>query len=308
VHEVAAEVVQRSQTNVTVGTGDPPNVADAINVEFISKSPVGVAIRSAVGAIKLSGVIAVVAVEVSELPIAFDAETLNVYFKPLVKVPSNLHASGVGKGTTKVHVNAGLNAIPFSSKASMSYFVIGDPPVFGAVKFTVADLFEGEATIFVGVEGLPTGVTAVEGKEGGELPTPFLATTVKVYGVPLVRPEISQPFAGFVVRHVSPPGEEVTMYSTIDDPPLSVGAVKVTIAFPGAGDVALTAVGAAEIVAGVTAMVAVEESDVNTPLFAWTTNVIAVPLTKLFTVQPRGSGKFGVGVITQVWPVDAVTV
>jgi hypothetical protein len=243
---------------------------------------------------------------VSELPTAFAAETLNVYFKPLVSVPSNLHANGVGNGTFKVQVNGGLKGTPFSSKASMSYLVIGDPPVFGAVKLTVADAFDGEATIFVGVEGLPTGVTAVDGREGGELPTPFLATTVKVYGVPLVRPEISQPFVGFVVTQVSPPGEEVIMYSTINDPPLSVGAVKVTVAFPGVVDVAVTAVGAIEIVAGVTAKVAVEESDVYAPLFAWTANVTAVPLTKLLTVQPNGSGK--VGVIMQVWPVDAVTV
>jgi len=215
-----------------------------------------------VGGIKLSGVIATVAVDVSELPITFDAETLNVYFKPLVKVPSNLQANGVGNGTFNVQVNAGLKGTPFSSNASTSYLVIADPPVLGAVKLIVADAFEGVATIFVGVEGLPTGVTAAEGNEGGELPTPFFATTVNVYGMPLVRPVISQPFAGFVVTHVRPPGAEVTMYSTIADPPLSVGAVKVTVAFPGAVDVAVTEVGAAEIVAGVTAIVAVEESDV----------------------------------------------
>lgn len=40
--EVAAEVVQRCQINTTVGTGYPPNVADAVSVEFISESPVGV--------------------------------------------------------------------------------------------------------------------------------------------------------------------------------------------------------------------------------------------------------------------------
>jgi hypothetical protein len=180
----------------------------------------------------------------------------------LVNVPSNLHASGVGNGRFKVHVNAGLIATPFSSNASTSYLVIGEPPVFGAVKLIVADAFEGDAMTFVGVDGLPTGVTAVDANEGKELSTPFFATTVKVYGTPLVRPEISQPFVGFVVTHVSPPGEDVTMYSIIAEPPLSVGAVKVTVAFPGVVEVAVTAVGAAEIVAGVTAMVAVEESDV----------------------------------------------
>jgi len=42
VHEVAAEFVQRCQINATVGTGYPPNVADAVSVEFIRDSPVGV--------------------------------------------------------------------------------------------------------------------------------------------------------------------------------------------------------------------------------------------------------------------------
>jgi hypothetical protein len=42
VQDVAAEVVQRSQTYVTVGTGYPPNDADAVKVEFKIESPVGV--------------------------------------------------------------------------------------------------------------------------------------------------------------------------------------------------------------------------------------------------------------------------
>jgi hypothetical protein len=91
-----------------------------------------------------------------------------------------VQASGVGNGTFKVQVIAGLKGTPFSSKASMSYCVIGDPPVFGAVKLTVADALEAEATTLVGVEGLPTGVTAADGVELAEFPTEFLATTVNV--------------------------------------------------------------------------------------------------------------------------------
>jgi hypothetical protein len=105
---------------------------------------------------------------------------LNVYCNPLVKVPSNVQASGVGNGMFRVQVIAGLRGTPFSSKASASYLVIGDPPVLGAVKLTVAEAFPGDATMFVGVEGLPTGVTAADGVELAEFPTEFLATEVNV--------------------------------------------------------------------------------------------------------------------------------
>jgi hypothetical protein len=52
--------------------------------------------------------------------------------------------------------------------------------VLGAVKLIVADAFPADTTIFVGVEGLPTGVTAADGVELAELPTEFLATAVNV--------------------------------------------------------------------------------------------------------------------------------
>jgi hypothetical protein len=123
---------------------------------------------------------ATVAVEVSEDPIRLVAETLNVYCNPLVKELVNVQASGVGKGIFNVQVKDGLNGTPFSSKASTSYLVIGDPPVLGAVKLTVAEAFPADATIFVGVEGLPTGVTVADGVELAELPTEFLATAVNV--------------------------------------------------------------------------------------------------------------------------------
>jgi hypothetical protein len=146
--------------------------------------------------------------------------------------------------------------------------VIGDPPVFGAVKLTEADAFPADATTFVGVEGFPTGVTAADGVEEAEFPTEFLATAVKVYAVPLVKPVISQPVVGLVVVQVRPPGEDVITYSVTADPPLSVGAVSVIVALPGELVVAVTPVGAAGTVAGVIAMVAVEESDIYAPLLA----------------------------------------
>jgi hypothetical protein len=49
---------------------------------------------------------------------------------------------------------------------------------------------------------------------------------------------------------------------------LEAGTVKVIVAFPGSLEVPVTPVGAPGTVAGVTAIVAVDESDVYAPLFA----------------------------------------
>jgi hypothetical protein len=61
-----------------------------------------------------------VAVEESEVPIVFVADTLNVYGKPLARELANVQASGVGKGTFNVQVNAGVIGTPFWSYASTS--------------------------------------------------------------------------------------------------------------------------------------------------------------------------------------------
>jgi hypothetical protein len=52
--------------------------------------------------------------------------------------------------------------------------------VFGAVKLIVAEALPADTTIFVGVEGLPTGVTAADAVELAEFPTKFLAMAVNV--------------------------------------------------------------------------------------------------------------------------------
>jgi hypothetical protein len=60
----------------------------------------------------------------------------------------------------------------------------------GAVKLTVACVLPATAVPIVGAPGTvgATGVTELEADEGTELPTAFVATTVKVYGVPFVNP------------------------------------------------------------------------------------------------------------------------
>ena len=57
-----------------------------------------------------------------------------------------------------------------------------------------------------------TGVAAVEAVEGSELPVVLVATTVKVYAVPFVRPGIVALRAvPSVVVNVIPPGDDVTV-------------------------------------------------------------------------------------------------
>jgi hypothetical protein len=65
------------------------------------------------------------------------------------------------------------------------------------------------AVTLVGAPGIVAGVTAAEADEATELPTAFVATTVKVYAVPFVKPVtvIGVP----VPVSVKPPGEEVTV-------------------------------------------------------------------------------------------------
>lgn len=62
----------------------------------------------------------------------------------------------------------------------------------------------------VGVEGSgKDGVTAVLALDGDELPAELLATTEKVYAVPLVNPLTVHDVEAVV--HVKLPGEEVTV-------------------------------------------------------------------------------------------------
>ena len=71
---------------------------------------------------------------------------------------------------------------------------------------------------------------------------------------------------------VSPPGEAVTMYPVIAEPPVFAGAVKETVALPMPAT-ALTLVGAAEGPIGVTEFDAVDAIDVPIKFVATTVNV-----------------------------------
>jgi hypothetical protein len=93
--------------------------------------------------------------------------------------------------------------------AVTKYCVTGAPLSAGAVHDTVAVADPRMATTSVGALGSVAGVIAADGTDAVELPTMFSATTLNVYCVPLVRPEISQLVED--VTHVRPSGVEVTV-------------------------------------------------------------------------------------------------
>ena len=77
---------------------------------------------------------------------------------------------------------------------------------------------------------------------------------------------------------VNPPGLDVTVYEVILDPPLFPGAEKVIVAWP-LPRVAVPIVGASGVVAGVTALDALDALLVPAAFVAVTVNVYVVPLT-----------------------------
>src|SRR5665648_624107 len=110
------------------------------------------------------------------------------------------------------------------------YPVIDEPPLLaGAVQLTVAEAFPGVADTAVGAPGTVLGVTAALATDASEVPTLLVAVTVNVYAVPLVNP-VTVPVVAPDVDTVAPPGDAVTVYPAIAEPPLLAGAVQVTTA------------------------------------------------------------------------------
>lgn len=77
----------------------------------------------------------------------------------------------------------------------------------------------------------------------------------------------------FAVVAVTLPGDEVTVYDVIGEPPLSVGAVQLTVAcaFPATAETAVGGAGA--VAAGVTLFDAADAGPVPALFFAVTVNV-----------------------------------
>jgi len=154
------------------------------------------------------------------------------------------------------------------------YPVIAEPPLLtGAVNVIEAWAFPAVAVPIVGAPGTVVGgagVTEFEAELGELVPLTFVAVTVNVYAVPLVRPVTE---IGLVEPvPVKLPGFDVTVYPVIAEPPLLVGAVNVidAWAFPA---VAVPIVGALGVVEGVTEFEAELGALVPLILVAVTVNV-----------------------------------
>jgi hypothetical protein len=199
------------------------------------------------------------------VPAALVAVTVNVYVVPLtspVTVIGDAPPVAVNPPTFEVTV----------------YEVIADPPLLaGAVNVTVAEPLPATAVTPVGDPGVVSGVTELEAVEDALVPTAFVAVTVKVYAVPLVRPIIVIGEVPPVA--VKPPVFEETVYEVIGEPPLFTGGVNEMVACPFPAT-AVTPVGAPGVVAGVTGAVALDGVLVPFAFVAVTVNVYVVPFVR----------------------------
>lgn len=102
------------------------------------------------------------------------------------------------------------------------YFVIAAPPSeAGADQDTVTCPSPAETDVIAGAPGTVAGITESEVAEVAPTPIAFVAVTVNVYGVPLLRPVTAHDIVAD--SHVRPPGAAVTMYFVTADPRSSAG-------------------------------------------------------------------------------------
>jgi len=107
--------------------------------------------------------------------------------------------------------------------------VIGEPPFeAGGANATPAWVLPASAPAIVGAPGTVAGVTLFEGADASPVPTEFVAVTVKVYAVPLESPPTMMGDAAPLT--LMPPGEDVTVYEVIAEPPVEAGGVNATVA------------------------------------------------------------------------------
>lgn len=135
----------------------------------------------------------------------------------------------------------------------------------------------------MGEPGVVEGITAAEAVLAGPVPIALVAVTVKVYEVPLVRPDTVHPVAPVVVQ-VCDPGDEVTVYPVMGEPPLEAGAVQETDTEEFAG-APTTPVGAPGGPPGVATAEADEAGPLPMTFTASTSNSYPVPLVSVVTVH-----------------------
>lgn len=161
-------------------------------------------------------------------PMALVANTVKVYEVPLLN-----------PGTVTDNAAPDTVAVCPPGAAMAVYDVIGEPPDDGAVHDTTADPLAGDADTLPGTPGTAPGTTALVGADGGLEPMVLVATTVKVYGVPLVSPVTVTAVAVCDVTVAVPAGgDDVAVYDRIGDPPSEAGSTHWTVACPldGAAD------------------------------------------------------------------------
>jgi hypothetical protein len=200
------------------------------------------------------GVTAFEAADAAPVPVAFVADTVNVYVLPFVSPVTVVDvAGGLPVTVTGVCAVEPMNGVTV-------YLEMALPPVLaGAVQLTAADALLAVAVTAVGAPGTvgTLGITALDGADSGPVPNELLADTLNVYVVPLVNPVTVVDSAGglpvttFDVCAVVPM-YGVTVYWNKVPPPLVLAAVQLTVAeaFPA---VAVTVVGGLGV-PGVTAL------------------------------------------------------
>src|SRR6188768_365962 len=91
------------------------------------------------------------------------------------------------------------------------YDVMGEPPFdAGGVKRNVTCPLPGTVAPIVGAPGTVAGVTLFDGADASPVPIEFVAVTVKVYALPLVRPVTV--IGDVAPLATMPPGADVAVY------------------------------------------------------------------------------------------------
>jgi len=156
----------------------------------------------------------------------------------------------------------------------------------------------------VGAPGIVAGTAAAEDADASDVPEMFVALTLNVYEVPLVRPVTTQVVSP-AVRHVLPSGVETTVYRVITAP-LLAGAVHDTVDWVDSSDVAETREGASGAAEGTALLDESEATPVPAAFVAVTVNVYEVPFLRPVTVQLRAPfvvHVFELGEDVTVYPV-----
>ena len=132
------------------------------------------------------------------------------------------------------------------------YDFTATPPLStGGTQLTMALPSFAETATLRGAEGTVRGITGAEAVELPLVPNTLTATAVNVYVVPLVRPTTVQLVPN--VEQVTPPGDAVTTYLMIAEPPVDADEVQDTETCP-LPKAVTRSVGADGLVNGVTTL------------------------------------------------------